>query len=51
MAKYYRVVFKEYDIKSSSETQDTIIIEGEVFVPSNFLDFGIGMINDAIFFL
>lgn len=41
VAKYYRIVFEEYDIKPLSEAQDAIIIEGEVSAPSGFLDFGL----------
>ena len=32
MTKYYRIVFEEYDIKSSSEMQDNIILKGELSV-------------------
>ena len=41
MAKYYRVIFEEYDIKPCNETQDNIILEGEVSAPESCLDFGI----------
>jgi hypothetical protein len=41
VAKYYRVVFEEYDIKPCSETQANIILEGEVSAPESCLDFGI----------
>ena len=41
MSKYYRIVFKEYDIKPSGEMQENIILEGEVSAPSSCLDFGI----------
>ena len=41
MTNYYRLVYKEYDIKPSSEMQDNIILEGELSAPSNCLDFGI----------
>jgi len=41
LAKYYRVVFEEYDMKPCNETQDNIILEGEVSAPESCLDFGI----------
>lgn len=41
MAKYYRIVFEEYDIKPCCETQDNIILDGEVSAPDSCLDFGI----------
>ena len=41
VAKYYRVIFEQYDIKPCNETQDNIILEGEVSAPESCLDFGI----------
>ena len=41
VAKYYRVIFEEYDMKPCNETQDNIILEGEVSAPESCLDFGI----------
>jgi hypothetical protein len=41
MAKYYRVVFEEYDIKPEASEQENVLLEGAVVAPSNCLDFGI----------
>jgi hypothetical protein len=41
MTKHYRIIFEAYDKKPSGETQDNIILEGEVSAPSSCLDFGI----------
>jgi len=41
MAKYYRIVFQEYDSQPEAINQENIILEGMVVAPSNCLDFGI----------
>ena len=41
MGKYYRIVFEEYDTKPCIETQDNLILEGELSAPTSCLDFGI----------
>ena len=40
MAKYYRVVIEEYDVKPAPVAQGNVLLEGEVVAPSNCLDFG-----------
>jgi len=41
VAKYYRIVFEEYDSKPEATGQENILSEGVVVAPSNCLDFGI----------
>ncbi len=41
MAKYYRIVFEEYDIQPDAIEQVNILLEGTVVAPNNCLDFGI----------
>ena len=41
MAKYYRIVFQEYDSQPEAIDQENILLEGMAVAPSNCLDFGI----------
>lgn len=43
MAKYYRIVFEEFDVppKLEPDNKENVLIEGEVSAPTNCLDFGI----------
>ena len=41
MAKYYRMVFQEYDSQPEAIDQENILLEGIAVAPSNCLDFGI----------
>jgi len=41
MAKYFRIVFEEYDVKPRSKASINVLLEGQVSAPTNCLDFGI----------
>ena len=41
MAKYYRIIFQEYDSQPETIDQENILLEGMAVAPSNCLDFGI----------
>ena len=45
MTKHYRILFEEYDPKTTSTQPDNIIFEGSVSRPKDFMDFGISHEN------
>ena len=41
MTKHYRIVFEEYDPKTSSTQEENVIFKGSISRPKDFMNFGI----------